>query len=212
MYFLFLHFKLCPYFFNNFYTCWFFFSRFFLFLSWACLLSTKNVKHLIPCHLYQTVYAWQIYISYHNICQSLYLRYTNILGVSIISLFTLLHWFPQFILISECEYLSEDHWQNRTSDFKLQMSSRKRPFETPLPLNFLSSLLFLFISLQLYLQRHTIFQSISCSLALQSWSSFKDPHRPLDCFNYSTNSRLPENWTRTNLYGYRLCRNPQTAG
>lgn len=50
------------------------------------------------------------------------------------------------------------------------------------------------------------------SLALRSWSSFKDPHRPLDNFNYSTNSRRPLNWTGTKLYGYRLCRNLQTVG
>jgi len=92
------------------------------------------------CHLYQAVHAWQIDITYYNICQSLYLRYTNLLGVSVIPLLTLWHWFPQFILISDCEYFSEDHWQNRTSD---KMSSIKRPFETPLPVSFLTLLVIL---------------------------------------------------------------------
>lgn len=109
-----------------FYTCWVFFLRFFSFPILGMLIVHKEHQAFeLPCHLHQTVHAWQIDITYHNICQSLYLRYTNLLGVSVISLFTLWHWFPQFILISECEYLSEDHWQNRTSD---KMSSLRPLF------------------------------------------------------------------------------------
>lgn len=65
-----------------------FFLKIFSFPILGMLIVHKEHQAL-PCHLYQTVHAWQIYISYLNICQSLYLRYTNILGVSVISLFTL---------------------------------------------------------------------------------------------------------------------------